>query len=61
MLVVAAAGYIKSQAYVSWNMSHFAHFVDPSLRAVLDTSLTPDDNHLFLGNLVGKPVLALHG
>lgn len=60
-LVVPAAGYIKSQAYVPWCMSHFAHFVDPALRAVLDSSLTPDDNDLFLGNLVGKPVLALHG
>lgn len=60
-LVVPAAGYIKSQAYVSWCMSRFAHFVDPALRAVLDSSLTPDDNDLFLGNLVGKPVLALNG
>lgn len=59
--VVPAAGYIKSQAYVSWCMSRFAHFVDPALGAVLDSSLTPDDNDLFLGNLVGKPVLALHG
>ncbi|KAG8217230.1 hypothetical protein J3R82DRAFT_5317 [Butyriboletus roseoflavus] len=59
--VVPAAGYIKSQAYVSWCMSRFAHFADPALRAVLDSSLTPDDNDLFLGNLVGKPVLALHG
>ena len=59
--VVPAAGYIKSQAYVSWCMSRFAHFVDPELRAVLDSSLTPDDDDLFLGNLVGKPVLAVHG
>ncbi|KAF9228756.1 alpha/beta-hydrolase [Gyrodon lividus] len=59
--VIPAAGYIKSQAYVSWCMSRFAHFVDPALRAVLDSSLTPDDNDLFLGNLVGMPVLAIHG
>lgn len=59
--VVPAAGYIKSQAYVSWCMSRFAHFVDPVLRAILDSSLTPDDNDLFLGNLVGRPVLALNG
>ena len=37
------------------------HFADPSLRAVLESSLTPDDNDLFLGNLEGKHVLALHG
>lgn len=59
--VVPAAGYIKSQAYVPWCMSRSAHFVDPALHAVLESSLTPDDNDLFLGNLVGKPVLALHG
>ncbi|KAF9234792.1 hypothetical protein BU15DRAFT_65421 [Melanogaster broomeanus] len=59
--VIPAAGYIKSQAYVSWCMSRFAHFVDPALRAVLDSSLTPDDNDLFLGNIVGIPVLAIHG
>ncbi|KAI9568965.1 hypothetical protein HD554DRAFT_2254838 [Boletus coccyginus] len=59
--IVPAAGYIKSQAYVSWCMSRFAHFADPALHAVLDSSLTPDDNDLFLGNLGGKPVLALNG
>ncbi|KAL4065302.1 hypothetical protein J3A83DRAFT_4436701 [Scleroderma citrinum] len=51
--VVPAAGYIKSQA--------FSHFIDPFLRAVLETSLTPDDNDLFLSNLVGTPILAVHG
>ncbi|KAG1819476.1 uncharacterized protein BJ212DRAFT_1445932 [Suillus subaureus] len=59
--VVAAAGYIKSQAYVPWTMSRFAHFVDPALRAVLETSLLPDDNDLFLSNLAHTPVLAIHG
>lgn len=59
--VIAAAGYIKSQAYVPWSLDRFSHFVDPFLRAVLETSLTPDDNDLFLSNLVGTPILALHG
>ncbi|KAI6043011.1 hypothetical protein EDC04DRAFT_2654078 [Pisolithus marmoratus] len=59
--VIPAAGYIKSQEYVPWSMSRFSHFVDPFLRAVLETSLTPDDNDLFLSNLVGTPILALHG
>lgn len=59
--VVPAAGYIKSQAYVSWSMSRFSHFIDPFLRAILETSLTPDDNDLFLSNLVGTPILAVHG
>ncbi|KAI6110086.1 hypothetical protein F5141DRAFT_1215536 [Pisolithus sp. B1] len=59
--VIPAAGYIKSQAYVPWNLSRFSHFIDPFLRAILETSLTPDDNDLFLSNLVGTPILALHG
>ena len=38
-----------------------AHYIDPSLRAVLETALTPDDNDLFLSNLAHIPVLAIHG
>ncbi|KAJ7684731.1 hypothetical protein DFH06DRAFT_1277353 [Mycena polygramma] len=59
--VVPAAGYIKSQAYVSLLMSRSAHFIDPAVRAILESSLTPDDNDLFLSNLVDTPVLAIHG
>ncbi|OSD02781.1 hypothetical protein PYCCODRAFT_1495213 [Trametes coccinea BRFM310] len=59
--VVPAAGYIKSQAYVPWVQSRSAHYVDPALRAILDSSLTPDDNDLFISNLVDTPVLAIHG
>jgi hypothetical protein len=77
VLVVPAAGYIKSQAYVSlalarcvWNCGmmlaltlarSYAHFIDPALRAVMETSLTPDDNDLFLSNLHATPILAIHG
>ncbi|KAG1749124.1 uncharacterized protein EDB91DRAFT_1235611 [Suillus paluster] len=57
--VVAAAGYIKSQAYVPLTIS--THFIDPALRAVLETSLLADDNDLFLSNLAHTPVLAIHG
>jgi len=59
--VIPAAGYFKSQAYVSLGMSRSAHFIDPSLRAILDSSLTADDNDLFVTNLVDTPVLAIHG
>ncbi|KIY43698.1 hypothetical protein FISHEDRAFT_62739 [Fistulina hepatica ATCC 64428] len=59
--VVPAAAYLKSQAYVPWTMSRSAHYVDPALRAVLDASLTPDDNDLFISNLMHTPVLAIHG
>ncbi|KAH7927731.1 hypothetical protein BV22DRAFT_1110944 [Leucogyrophana mollusca] len=59
--VVPAAGYIKAQAYVNMAMSRSAHFVDPSLRAILESSFTPDDNDLFMSNLVDTPVLSIHG
>lgn len=58
---VPASGYIKSQSYVPLTQSRSAHFIDPALRAILETSLTPDDNDLFLSNLVNTPVLAVHG
>lgn len=38
-----------------------AHFIDPFLRAILESSFTPDDNDLFLSNLVDTPSLVLHG
>lgn len=28
---------------------------------MLDTALTPDDNDLFMSNLVDTPILAIHG
>ncbi|KAH7927722.1 hypothetical protein BV22DRAFT_255973 [Leucogyrophana mollusca] len=59
--VVPAAGYIKAQAYVNLAMSRSAHFIDPSLRAILESSFTPDDNDLFMSNLVDTPILSIHG
>jgi hypothetical protein len=38
-----------------------AHFIDPALNAILESSLTPDDNDLFLSNLAHIPILAIHG
>ncbi|KAF9001962.1 hypothetical protein BDQ17DRAFT_1281013 [Cyathus striatus] len=59
--VVAASAYIKSQAYVPLIMSRSAHFVDPGLRSILESSLTPDDNDIHLSNLANIPILAIHG
>ncbi|KAL6309159.1 hypothetical protein BKA93DRAFT_821973 [Sparassis latifolia] len=58
---IPAAAYIKSQSYVPLTQSRYAHFIDPSVRAILESSLTPDDNDLFLSNLVDTPILAIHG
>ncbi|KAF5324468.1 hypothetical protein D9611_004528 [Ephemerocybe angulata] len=55
------AGYIKSQAYIPLTESRSAHFIDPSLRAILESSLTPDDNDLHLTNAAHLPIQAIHG
>ncbi|KAH9004981.1 hypothetical protein EDB86DRAFT_3037142 [Lactarius hatsudake] len=59
--IIPAAGYIKAQAYVPLTQSRSAHFIDPFLRAILECSFTPDDNDLFLSNLVDTPALVIHG
>ncbi|KAI9466043.1 hypothetical protein BJY52DRAFT_1112744 [Lactarius psammicola] len=59
--IIPAAGYIKAQAYVPLTQSRSAHFIDPFLRAILECSFSPDDNDLFLSNLVDTPALAIHG
>ncbi|KAG6836615.1 hypothetical protein H0H93_006036 [Arthromyces matolae] len=59
--VAGAAAYLSSETYVPWSMSRSAHYTDPALRAILSSSLTPDDNDLHLSNLVNVPILALHG
>ncbi|KAJ2931423.1 hypothetical protein H1R20_g5707, partial [Candolleomyces eurysporus] len=58
---VPAAAYIKSQAYVPLIHARFAHYMDPMLRAILESSLTPDDNDLHLSNIAHIPLLAVHG
>ncbi|KAL5490095.1 hypothetical protein ACEPAI_4928 [Sanghuangporus weigelae] len=60
--VIAAAGFLNAAAYVPLTLSRGARFTDPALRSVLESSFTPDDNALFLGNLADTvPVLAVHG
>ncbi|GJE86814.1 hypothetical protein PsYK624_028970 [Phanerochaete sordida] len=59
--LVPAAAYMKAQAYVPLLHSRSARFIDPYMRAVLETALTPDDNDLFVSNLVDTPILAIHG
>lgn len=46
---------------MSYLHSRSKRFLDPSLGAILDTAFTPDDDDLFLSNLVDTPILALHG
>lgn len=76
-LAIPAAGYIKSQAYVPLTQSQYVssrfrpihphtttsagHFIDPALNSILESTLTPDDNDLFLSNVAGLPILAVHG
>ena len=37
------------------------HSIDPALNSILESTLTPDDNDLFLSNLVGVSILVVHG
>ena len=59
--VLPAAGYLSPAAYVPLTQSHGARFVDPSLRAILESAYVADDNALFMSNLAHKPVLVVHG
>ncbi|KAF8197391.1 hypothetical protein BJ912DRAFT_1078312, partial [Pholiota molesta] len=60
LAAIPAAAYMKSQAYVPLTIAS-GHFVDPILRSILESSLTPDDNDLHVTNLVDTPILAIHG
>ncbi|KZT44181.1 hypothetical protein SISSUDRAFT_1068603 [Sistotremastrum suecicum HHB10207 ss-3] len=53
LAAIPAAGYIKAQ------LIH--HFIDPSLRGILDSSSTYDDNDLYLSNVADMKILAIHG
>ncbi|EAU88408.2 hypothetical protein CC1G_05174 [Coprinopsis cinerea okayama7 len=61
LAVAPAAAYSKSQSYVPLTHSRSAHYMDPALRSILETSFTPDDNDLHLSNILQTPVLAIHG
>ncbi|KAJ8507170.1 hypothetical protein ONZ45_g10429 [Pleurotus djamor] len=61
LAVAPMAAYIKSQSYVPWTQSRSGHYLDPALRAILQTALTADDNDLFMTNIAHVPVLAIHG
>lgn len=58
---VPAAAYIKSQQYIPLSLSRGTHFLDASRNAVLLSALTPDDNDLFMSNVINTPILAIHG
>lgn len=47
--------------FVFNNICRSGHFIDPMLRAILESSLTPDDNDIHLSNLVDVDLLAIHG
>ncbi|KAF8510217.1 hypothetical protein BU17DRAFT_55579 [Hysterangium stoloniferum] len=61
LAAVPAAAYIKSQQYVPLSMSRGSHFIDPSHAGILFASLAPDDNDLFMSNLVDTQIMAIHG
>lgn len=61
LLAIAAAAYIKSQLYVPYHHSKGFHFLDATLKGILESSLQPDDTDLFLSNLINMKLLSIHG
>ncbi|KDR81373.1 hypothetical protein GALMADRAFT_263657 [Galerina marginata CBS 339.88] len=69
LAAIPAAAYIKSQGYIPLTHARFpnskafrnAHFTDPTLRSILESSLTADDNDLHVSNLADTPLLVIHG
>lgn len=53
---------MNAQAYVPTSLSRGARFVDPIMKAILESAYTADNNELFLANIAfGMPILAIHG
>ncbi|GJJ12463.1 hypothetical protein Clacol_006705 [Clathrus columnatus] len=61
LAAVPAAAYIKSQQYIPLSLSRGSHFLDASRNVILLSALMPDDNDLFMSNVVDTPILAIHG
>lgn len=51
----------SARPFVLTRRQSAGHFIDPALNSILETSLTPDDNDIFLSNVAGVPILAVHG
>ncbi|WWC89334.1 uncharacterized protein L201_004255 [Kwoniella dendrophila CBS 6074] len=59
--MVTASGWLTIQDYVPYTELTSRHFADPALMGILSSSLTPYNNDLYLSNLVGIPILVVHG
>jgi hypothetical protein len=60
-LTVSVADLTPTNLKLTDNCHSSAHFIDPSLRAILESYFIPDDNDLFMTNLVDTPALVIHG
>ncbi|WVR07026.1 hypothetical protein IAU60_004065 [Kwoniella sp. DSM 27419] len=59
--LIAASGWMTIQKYVPYTELTSSHFADPALLGILSSALTPYNNDLYLSNLVGIPILVIHG
>ncbi|CAO3591357.1 unnamed protein product [Absidia cylindrospora] len=59
--VVAAAGYVKIQDYVSYSNWISHSHIDPLLFGMLESAYAEYNNDLYLPNMVGLPILARYG
>ncbi|ORZ23581.1 hypothetical protein BCR42DRAFT_405061 [Absidia repens] len=59
--VVAAAGYVKIQDYVSYSNWISHSHIDPLLFGMLESAYAEYNNDLYLPNMIGLPILARYG
>lgn len=59
--IVALAGYTTIHNYVPYTEQRSNHFADPALLGVLQSSLTPYNNEIYVSNLASVPMIVVHG
>lgn len=59
--IVALSGYTTINNYVPFTEQRSNHFADPALLGVLQSSLTPYNNEIYVSNLASVPMVVVHG
>lgn len=59
--IVALSGYTTINNYVPFTEQRSNHFADPALMGVLQSSLTPYNNEIYVSNLASVPMVVVHG
>lgn len=59
--IVALSGYTTINNYVPFTEQRSNHFADPALMGILQSSLTPYNNEIYVSNLASVPMVVVHG